>query len=158
MNDESQRPTAAVVVGIGSSHGDDQLGWQVVAMLRRHPRFRHQAVEIEETTRMIDYLPGCSHLVVVDASSGGAPPGTITRVPWPDKRIEIQHGDSTHGMSVGDALRLADQLGLLPADVVIFAVQGGHYEPAADMSPAVLAALPELVDRVVEELEKGTGG
>jgi hydrogenase maturation protease len=157
MDDFSQQSTPAVVIGIGSSHGDDQLGWHAVQMLRRHPRFAHRAVEVQETTRLIDHLTGCDYLVVVDASSSGMSPGTITRLPWPDMRIELQQGNSTHGVGVADALRLAEQLGVLPERVVVFAVEGENYEPVGELSVAVCQALPALVEQVIDELERGAG-
>jgi hydrogenase maturation protease len=158
MKDNEGRSTSAVVIGVGSDHGDDQLGWQAVRLLRRHARFTQKAVEVQDTTRLIDHLAGCDHLVVVDACWGGAAPGTISRLPWPNPGIELQQGNSTHGVGVADALRLAEQLGVLPRRVVVFGVEGADYQPAGDMSPAVREVLPELVERVVEELESKEHG
>ena len=105
MNDSNQRSTPAVVIGVGSSHGDDQLGWQAVDKLRRHPQFTQHAVEVQETTRIIDQLAGYTCLVFVDACCSGVSAGTITRPTWPDRSIGLQHGQSTHGVGVADAPR-----------------------------------------------------
>jgi hydrogenase maturation protease len=156
MDSIGQQSMPAVVIGIGSDHGDDQAGWQVVRMLRDDPRFKHKAVEVGETTCLIDHLAGCEHLVVVDASSSGAPPSTISRLTWPSAVVQLHEANSTHGVGVADALRLAEQLGRLPRRVVLFGVEGVSFEPASDMSPAVYRALPAVVDRVIEELDEET--
>ena len=141
-----------LVVGVGSDHGDDQVGWRVVESLWLHPHFAGRAIAVSELTRLIYQLDGCTQLVIVDACQSGAPVGTITRLAWPDCRIELQHGRSSHGIGVCEALRLAEQLGLLPERVVLLGVEVKSCEPGDELSPAVRRAVDVLVSQVVEDV------
>jgi hydrogenase maturation protease len=59
---------------------------------------------------------------------------------------------STHAFGVGDAVELARALGRLPRRVVVYGVEGAGFESGAPLSPAVAAAVDDVVSRLEEEL------
>lgn len=98
--------TAVKVLGVGSAQGDDQAGWQLVEMVRPHLPPGVEAIPVAEPTRLLDYLEGCRKAVVIDASRWGQPPGTITRLVWPDPSLAESSGRSSHGLGVAAVLAL----------------------------------------------------
>jgi hydrogenase maturation protease len=107
----------------------------------------------DEPTRLLDLWEGLDTLVVVDAVSTGAPPGTLHRVdagsgPLPrDLRLA-----STHALGVADALELGRALGRAPRRVVVLGVEGRAFGMGEQMTPAVESALDGLVASVLAEL------
>ncbi|HFD38265.1 MAG TPA: hydrogenase maturation protease, partial [Anaerolineae bacterium] len=59
---------------------------------------------------------------------------------------------SIHDAGLREALLLAEVLGVLPAEVIIYGVQPAHLDWGEGLSPAVEAALPELVNTIEERL------
>jgi hydrogenase maturation protease len=139
------------VIGIGSPYGDDVAGWRVVEMLARREDVTAECIAIG-AGQLLDYLHGCQRAILIDACLSAQAPGTITQLRWPDPRIGEQHRRSTHTLSVGDMLSLAQELGRLPPQVVLFGVEISGCRPGTELSPEVEGALAELEQRVLEEL------
>lgn len=141
-----------VVVGVGSPFGDDQAGWRLVEVLQRQPHLPAWLKTISEATQLIDELEGCRRLIIVDACHSGGRAGTVTRLHWPDPRIAERHSQSTHGVGVCDALRLAERLGRLPPVVEIFGIEVGDCEPGREICLEVLRVVAELEAVILGEL------
>jgi hydrogenase maturation protease len=145
------------VVGVGSPLGDDALAWEVVQNLRERPELRPdvEVYIVAGGQRILDVLDGRGTLLLVDAVATGARPGTIHRFEWPDGRVEAMRPGSTHDLRPAEALRLAAALQIAPPRVVVFGIEVDNVDPQPGLSPFVIAAVPELVRRLVEELEGG---
>lgn len=141
-----------LIAGFGSSHGDDQAGWRVAAMLKRQPQLAARIVVIYDATQLLDELAGCDRLIVVDACRSGDAVGMVTRLRWPDPRIARWHGHSTHGVSVCEALELAEHLGKLPPVVEIIGIEVSRCLPETPVSPTVLHAVIQVASELGEEL------
>jgi len=135
------------VLGLGSPHGDDRAGWCLVEMLPATT----DAVALGSPSQLLDHLEGHDKVILVDACQSGRPPGAIMRFDWPAATLPTS-GPSSHGLGVEEALALAECLGRLPPAVVFYAIEAGCCEPNQGLSPAVSAALPELCDRIQEEI------
>jgi hydrogenase maturation protease len=141
------------IVAVGSSHGDDQIGWRVIERLQRKTLPGILATAVSEAVRVLDHL-GCETLVLVDACRSGARAGTIHRLSWPDPRLQGQNNLSTHGFGVIQALELAAALGCLPPHVVLLGVEALACSATAQMSLPVRRALPKLYRRVLAEVRR----
>jgi hydrogenase maturation protease len=142
------------VVGVGSPHGDDAAGWQVVRALREnHSEMPGVSfAEVDSGHRLLDLLDGRGTLILVDALMDGSPCGTVHRLAWPDDRIEcVPHG-STHFLGVSAALKLAQNLGLLPPCVVIIGISAASIEPHGGMSQPMISAVECAVQIIRGEL------
>jgi hydrogenase maturation protease len=145
---------------VGSPWGDDAVAWEVVRKLQQVSPERQRPEDapvkfhaVEGGQRLLDILDGRGTLLLVDALVGPESPGTIHRLEWPDERLEALHPGTTHHFRPVETLRLAATLGLLPPRVIIWAITGVCFDPQASLSPAVAAAMPELVQRIAAELE-----
>ena len=142
------------VIAIGSPHGDDQVAWRLAERLRSRPELSKNVITLNEPLRLLDHLDGCDRLVILDACYGNAVPGTVTRLEWPDERIQIRHAHSSHGFGPEGALQLAEKLDRMPPNVVLFGIEIGSCAPGDSVSEAVESALGVLESTVL--LEMGT--
>jgi hydrogenase maturation protease len=145
------------VLAVGSPHGDDRAGWEVVERLRREVPGLY-AVKLHDPVSLLYQLAGCGCLVLIDACRSGAEPGTVRRLTWPAPFLERREGASTHVLGLANALALAEALGRLPPRVVLLCVEAGPCEPGGALSPAVRGALPELCRQVMAEVDRTSEG
>jgi hydrogenase maturation protease len=140
-----------MVIGLGSNHGDDRIGWEVVAQLHTIRPTGIQTHCTSDPLTIVDVSTNCSLLIVVDACLGTGLPGTIHRLVWPDTRLAATGGVSSHGVGLVVALRLAEALGKLPPQVIVFAIEADSGEPGSALNPLVEAAIPKVVAMILAE-------
>ena len=148
-----------LLVGIGSPHGDDRAGWLVAEALAECSARMHaahaaafQVCKASTPLDLFDWLDDMRRLIVCDAACGAGAPGTLHRWHWPDERIGQVRPAGSHDFGLAAALELADRLGRLPAEVVVWGIERGPALPGDRISPAVEKALPELIERVQAEI------
>ncbi|MBC8351140.1 MAG: hydrogenase maturation protease [Planctomycetes bacterium] len=144
-----------LIVGIGSAHGDDRIGWLVadrlVAMVEsENVEVRHAKSPID----LLDWLAGVERLVICDACRGLGRVGEMRRWEWPTTELSAIGLSGTHGLSVPTVLKLADRLGRLPEVVVVWAIEGAGRGTSGLLSTELTQALPELVSQIVGELNE----
>lgn len=134
--------------------GDDAVGPLVA------DRLRERKVPVldchEEPTRLLEAMGGLDLLVVVDAVRTGTSPGTLLRIEAQDEPLPADLGlASTHAFGIAETLELARALDRAPARVVVHGVTGERFGMGDPLSPAVVAALDPLVERILTELGLG---
>ncbi|MFE1443518.1 hydrogenase maturation protease [Streptomyces sp. NPDC058739] len=152
-----------VVIGIGNEfRRDDGVGWAVVALLRERAALRPPsrgtvlAQSDGDPGRLIGLWEDTALTVVVDACfPPSARPGRTHR--WaadPDGylRSAAAGRQSTHGLGLAEALRLARCLGRMPERLVVYAVEGADGALGEGLTSAVAAAVPLLARRVEEDV------
>ncbi len=137
------------IVGIGSPHGDDQIGWRLVQELSNLDQSGFSAHAVSTPIGLLDRIDDCDALIVIDACDAGRTPGTVLVREWP-AILEGESHASSHGLGVDSALRLAESLGKLPPRVLLFGVQASQCEPSDDLSPALREAWPAIVAQLHE--------
>jgi hydrogenase maturation protease len=143
------------VVGCGSPFGDDALGWVLLDRLRdRGWGLYVELHRVEGGQQLLSLLDGRGSLIVVDALAPAGNAGGVMRLDPSDPRLEVLRPGSTHDIRPGEAIRLAEALGILPARVVIWGVEGELFEPETSLSPAVAPVLDELERNVASEIER----
>lgn len=147
-----------LIVGIGSPNGDDAAGWHVVEGLTHRVRKAARTLVLGDPSQILSHLDGCQWLGIVDACRSGLPPGSVLRMTWPDERLDTCTAGSTHALSLNNILQLAQTLGRLPGEVVIYAVETGTATaPETEMSPEVASALPEIERMLLQDLPESQG-
>lgn len=149
-------PLPIRIAGVGSPQGDDAVAWHVVREL--HDRLgRLPGVELHRLDggqQLFDLLDGQGTLFVIDAVLGENV-GTIHRLEWPDRRVEVMRPGSTHLLSPAEALALAATLRTLPPRVLIFAIEAANFNPGDQLSSPLEDAIPKLARRIVDEVNSG---
>lgn len=146
-------PSRSVFVGIGSSHGDDQVGWRIAQQLASKVGSAIAVRQAAGPAQLLDWLDGVERLAICDAccSSDGAA-GTLLRWSWPSAELSSTRFFGSHDVTLPAVLELAQQLGRLPPSVTVWGVLIERAEPGAAVSPALEARLPEIVNQIVGEL------
>jgi hydrogenase maturation protease len=89
--------------------------------------------------------------IVIDAMRSGAAPGTVRVLELTGTAISSSPGvTSTHGISLSGVLRLSQAIDQAPGRVVVVGIEGDDFGRGSGLSPAVDAAIPVAVQRVVE--------
>jgi hydrogenase maturation protease len=107
-----------------------------------------------EATALMDAMSQAGTVILVDAVQSGAETGTIHRYDASEQAMPAQFlRCSTHNFSVHDAIEMARALEKLPQRLMVYGIEGSHFEPGAELSPAVQSAVVETAQRIKEELE-----
>jgi hydrogenase maturation protease len=129
------------VIGLGSPHGDDAVGLEVVRRLAAEalPAGASVVACDRPGLDLLEALEGADAAVLVDAVRSGASPGTVCELG--PEGLSRGRTTSSHALGVAHALALSATLGRLPRRLRVVAIE----LDAADgdgLSPAVRAALP----------------
>jgi hydrogenase maturation protease len=146
--------TALSVIGIGSPHGADQLGWQVIDTLRQHPVLQDLGLvhlSLHRCDRpgisLLEYLKGVECAILVDAVEGGLA-GRQVRL-TKDQLVLDPARLSSHDIGVAEALALGEHLAVLPARLELFGMEIGSED--CDFVPAT-ESVRQLADEIVTEI------
>jgi hydrogenase maturation protease len=146
----------ALVAGIGNIFfSDDGFGVEVARRL--------EGRELPAGVRIADFgirgvhlayelLEGYDLLVLVDAMSLGAPPGTVAVVEVETDTAEPIGGLDAHTMTPATVLANLQRLGGHVKRIVVVACQPATIEEGIGLSPAVGAAVDSAADLVLDVL------
>jgi hydrogenase maturation protease len=149
---ETNHDPGTLIAGLGSPHGDDRLGWCVVAELLPRLPVGVTARKVGGGLELLECLEGRDSVIVIDASAPAGRPGTIRAFDWPDGDLEAPAFLSSHGVGLAEALRLAEALGRLPRRLRIVAVEASDLAPGAPLSDAVARQVATAAGLVLESL------
>ena len=146
-----------VVIGIGNPYRrDDGVG---PILTERLAKLVMSDVDVQvldgEPTGLLDAWTGARLAIVVDAVLSEPPrPGQIHRTSM--STLTSSAATSSHGLGVPEAVELGRALDRLPAQLIVYAVEAADVGYGTGLSPAVAAAIPELLDAVLTDLELAT--
>jgi hydrogenase maturation protease len=147
---------AILVLGLGNTiMTDDGFGVRVVEALLSRYHFGEEVRLLDGGTLGLDLLPrleGIERLLIVDAIDMHAAPGTIFRLEGEEVPRAFASKLSVHQMGVQDLLAVAELMGHLPGELVVWGVQPECIEMGTELTTTLAAALEPVVAGVVEEL------
>jgi hydrogenase maturation protease len=144
-----------LVIGIGNEYRSDDAAGLVVARRLRQLSLGNITV-IEESGEGADLMEswkGADTVIIVDAATSGAKPGTIHRIDARAQRIPtglLRY--STHAFSVGEAVELARAMNRLPPRMVVYGIEGERFDEGTVLSRAVQGSVDTVVDLVLKQL------
>jgi len=137
---EKIKPILAATCG-NVDAGDDAFGPAVGRAVAAMGLAGVEVVDLDiRPTAVLDHLAGRQALVIVDALEMPGQVGQLVDVDWfdPDRPVLIDDDTmSSHGLSLGNQLDLARQLGMLPKTVRLIGVGIGSAEIGGAMSEMV---------------------
>jgi len=152
---EANGSEGTLLVGVGNEfRDDDALGICVVREIRRRMPGQARVVELSgEGSALMDAWTGAGRVIIVDAVSSGKVPGTIHRI---DAAVnEIPRGFfhySSHAFGVAEAIEVARRLGTLPAQVILYGIEGKEFGTGVGLSDPVVRSIPELLSMIEDDL------
>lgn len=151
----SQAALQTLFVGIGSPHGDDQIGWTIADMIAAHHADSVLVRKASIPSDLLDWLPGMQRLIIVDAvrCDAEATVGQFQCWNWPTPLICRVRSSHSHAFGLPQVLELADRLKLLPPTVLVLGINGQQFAPMSPMSEELQTRLPSLVTEVIAQYD-----
>jgi hydrogenase maturation protease len=147
-----------LILGMGNTlYGDDGLGVRVAEELTHQKLPPGVAVEIAAVSGidLVLRMDGWERVIIIDAVQMGEKPGAWRRFRAEDVRYFAGgQGLSLHETGVAQALELAEALGKLPKEVLIYGVEPERLQISEELSPSVQAVIPEITQHILGELWK----
>lgn len=144
-----------LILGVGNPlMGDDALGILAVQHLQTHQLPGVDVIDGgTEGLGLIPLMEMYHRVIVVDAVPMNESAGTMRRFTWDEIRLSGHtRGFSLHQSDLSDALLLAETLGCLPPEVVIYGVQPQNIGWDEPVSLPVQNTLPVLIDALIDEV------
>lgn len=148
--------TPVLVLGLGNVVcTDDGAGIAAVHKLIREYDLPEGVVALDGGTLGLSLLPlvdSADEVILVDAIKAEGRPGTQVRIDGDEVAPAVYERLSPHQIGVADLLAGASLLDRYPDRVVVLGVVPASIELGIERTPAVEASIPQLVQRVVDEL------
>ncbi|MCD1294442.1 hydrogenase [Methanocella sp. CWC-04] len=147
------------ILGCGNALvGDDGVGIRVIEKL--------QEMDLPENVECIDagvgglnilsWIEDADKVVIIDAvQTGNEPAGTIYR--FTDKELPPSGMFmlSLHDLNLVDTINVGRMVQKMPSEIIIYGVEVKRLiEFTKELTPEVEAAIPELIELVLEEIKK----
>ena len=88
-------------------------------------------------------------MILIDAVSSGAAPGTIYRLDAKTEPIPAKFFNySSHAFGVAEAIAMATALKRLPPELVIYGIEGKNFAAGVELSAEVAHAIDAVVERI----------
>ena len=142
-----------IVIGIGNPfRSDDGAGWAVIDALEGKVTGQIKLSKLSgDFGELLDYFGHYSTIYLIDACIGNTS-GLWRRIDLSCDSLPLGPAQtSTHGMSVSQAISLAKVFNQLPSKFIIYAINSEHYNVGNDLSLTVAAAIPAVVQRLLQE-------
>lgn len=153
--DKEQPPK--LVLGVGNLLlRDEGVGVHVISALR--DRELPPDVELWDggtaSFNLLDTLSSRRQVIIIDAVRTGSKPGTIFRFTPKDISASGEQLTSLHQVGLLETLNLAEHLpDSAPDEVVILGIEPKEIGWGLELSAEVEAAVPKVIELVIEELE-----
>jgi hydrogenase maturation protease len=155
MNDNGSITT--LLVGIGNEYRNDDGAGLVVARTICEKKLASVTVKEEfgEGVSLMEAWQGFQKVILVDAVSSGAIPGTIFRI---DAKKETVPANlfhySTHAFSVAEAIELARVMNALPSNLIVYGIEGKDFTAGTTVSANVCKAARRVVEQIITDAGK----
>lgn len=150
-----------VVLGVGNLlMSDEGVGVRCVEALERDAKLPAGVRLIDggtSTHELLEDLENLDALVIVDAVAAGRAPATVLRIEGEGIPSAFSNKLSPHQHGINDLLATLKLLGRAPKRVVLIGIQPDRLELGMELSPSVAAVLPEVCNRVVDEVAAQLG-
>ena len=151
-----------LIIGVGNAYrSDDAVGLIAARQIAARQPPNVEVVEASgDGAALIETWRDAEVVVLIDAvrATRGALPGTIFRF---DARAESLPAHffhySTHAFSVAEAIELARALDQLPPRLIVYGVEGKHFEAGEGLSIEVERAAASVVRRVRRHIRSACG-
>jgi hydrogenase maturation protease len=141
-------PYRKIVLGLGNLLlGDEGFGIHALQFLQAKGCSHYPVEWVDGGVLGLNLLPlveECSHLLVLDAVDAGKPGGAL--VEMAQDEIPLYHGMkmSEHQIGFQEVLAVAKFRGRYPTHLHLVGVQSVNLSIGTELSPPVIAALPEV--------------
>ena len=143
------------LIAIGNEYrSDDGVGPFILRQIRdQHPTIpclEHRGEGVD----LLHQWQGYERVILFDAVSSGAKPGTQVRLTLPGGVIPKESfGCSTHTFSLAEVIELARTLDQLPKQLIVYGVEGKSFDRGLGLSPEVQQTAEAIARDVIKEID-----
>jgi hydrogenase maturation protease len=146
-----------IVLGVGNVLlKDEGVGIRAVQELERRYEFPEKVALVDGGTlglSLLSVVRDAERLIVLDAVKNRSAPGTIHRLTDRDLPKTVTYKTSIHQTDLVEAINICREVFDHEPPVIIIGVEPEDMEPfGVELSPATARAMPQVLERVVEEL------
>ncbi|MGD0589211.1 MAG: hydrogenase maturation protease [Bacteroidota bacterium] len=145
-----------LLISVGNEYrSDDGIGL-VIARAIREKLLPSVIVKEEsgEGAALMEAWQGFQNVIIVDAVSSGAMPGTIFRIDANTETVPITFFHySTHAFSVAEAVELAKVINTLPSRLLVYGIEGAVFTAGIKISSRVKEAANQVIEQIIGEIE-----
>jgi hydrogenase maturation protease len=148
---------AILVAGVGNEYrSDDGLGIFAAREIRRRNIPGVQVQEFNgEGAAMMEAWEKHNSVIIVDAISSGAAIGDVRRLDAVNEEIPADFFRySSHSFGILEAIAMARQLHRLPETLLLYGIEGKHFDVGIGLTDAVLRSMPALLSHIEDELRQ----
>ena len=150
-------PPPNLLIGIGNEYcRDDSVGLTAIRALKKQV-LPENTLLIESSgdgTELMEMWSTARMVILIDAVSSGATPGTIYRFDAHKQPIPSQFSfRSTHAFSIAEAIELARILDQIPPLLIVYAIEGQNFSTGIGLSSEVENAMQKVVEQVKHEVQ-----
>lgn len=145
-----------LLIGIGNEYRrDDGVGLNVARALKGRSLQAVTVVEHSgEGASLIELLSGRNFVILCDAVSSDAAPGTVSRYEAHREPLPAQYFHySTHAFSLAEAVEMARALQCLPQRLIVYGIEGADFTAGLGLSEPVAAAARQVIGKIESELQ-----
>jgi hydrogenase maturation protease len=148
-----------LVIGLGNPlMGDEGAGWHILERLAGDPRLPPDTELLWGSTDLLacaGQMEGRRRIVLVDAMLDPSRAGSVAVYSDRDGFLPLDdRQEHAHQLSVVQAVRLlqacSPSLGTVPVTLIAIAIDSARV--TMDLSPPLSAAMPEILDRILQQL------
>lgn len=142
-----------VIIGVGNrERGDDAAGPEVAErIVGPLPGDVDVVVSGGDPADLLDAMEGHDRVILVDALAPEGHPGRVVRLTDPGAFASVRPA-SSHVIGPAEVLGLAAALDRLPAEVVVYGVEGAGFEPGGPLTDEVAIGVEVATGMILEEL------
>jgi hydrogenase maturation protease len=145
-------------VGIGEEfRQDDAIGLLIVRQLESQLSGNEAIDTLELTGDCVDLIEawqGYDRVYLFDATQTGQPPGNVCRLDVHQHPLLADvFPSSTHLFGVAETIELARTLDRLPAELIIYGVEGKQFGLGLDVSSVVKQAILTVIEMVTDAVK-----
>lgn len=157
------RSADTLIMAIGDPlRADDGAGAAVLEGLRKSRGLPMSVRLLDAGTGGLDLtltLGETSRAIIVDAADLGLRPGAWTRLCGDAlPRFGPRAANSTHSAGLAEALAIGEALGLLPKELVVYAIQPEDLSFQEGLTLSVARAIPQVTSAILAEVCRGPVG
>jgi hydrogenase maturation protease len=155
-NDQATTPRKILIAGIGNTlRGDDAVGPAVVKSIAdRLPGGVRGIVSGGDMFALIEEWKNADAVICVDAAASMGSPGRVHRFDLNADEIPRELSlVSSHVFGLAEAIELARALRMIPAHLIVFAIEGHNFKTGSEMTPEILSAAKRVEEQIIDEIE-----
>jgi hydrogenase maturation protease len=145
-----------LLIGVGNEYrSDDGVG--LIVARKIHEKLIPSVTVKEESgegAALMEAWQGFQNVIIVDAVSSGAMPGTIFRIDANKETVPIKFFHySTHAFSVSEAIELARVMNVLPPKIVVYGIEGNNFAAGTTISLLIQQAAQKIIEQIITDIQ-----